>query len=163
MTLSNVITSSQYSVENAIIEDALKILDSRIKLPSHYINNPEEIKAFLRLKLSEKQHEVFAVLFLDSRHGLIKYEEMFRGTIDESTVYPRDIVKEALSCNATSVILVHNHPSRVSEPSEEDIALTERLENALELIDVRVLDHLIIANETFSFAENNLMPETWSN
>jgi DNA repair protein RadC len=143
--------------ENAIIEDALKILANRIKRPDTYITCPNDIKAYLRLKLSEIEHEVFSVIFLDTRHGVVKYEEMFRGTIDGASVYPREVVKAALACNAAAVIFAHNHPSGVSEPSLADQAITRRLKDALAVIVVRVLDHIVVGSKITSFAERGLL------
>jgi DNA repair protein RadC len=111
----------------------------------------------LKLKLSEKQHEVFAVLFLDTRHGVIQYLELFRGTVDGSSVHAREVVKEALACNAAAVIFCHNHPSGVSEPSTADENITKRLKDSLALIDVRVLDHIVVGNDIVSFAERWLL------
>jgi len=120
--------------------------------------SPKATRDYLALKLGNLEHEVFAVLFLDKRHRLISYQEMFRGTIDGATVHPREVVKEALRQNAAAVILAHPHPSGVSEPSSADEAITQRLREALALIDVRVLDHVIVAGgDTFSFAERGLL------
>ena len=113
---------------------------------------------FLRLKLGTLEHEVFAVVFLDNRHRLIEYRELFRGTIDNTTVYPREVAKEALALNAAAVILAHNHPSGVAEPSRADEFLTRTLRESLALVDVRVLDHFIVAgNGVVSFAERGLL------
>ena len=104
------------------------------------------------------EHEVFAVLFLDTQHRLIEYAEMFRGTIDSASVYPRELVKEALRLNAAAVIVSHNHPSGNPEPSRADEVLTQRLKEALALVDVRTLDHIIVAGgSTISFAERGLI------
>jgi DNA repair protein RadC len=108
----------------------------------------------LREALGHLPHEVFSCLFLDTRHRLIRYEEMFRGTIDGAAVYPREIVKQALSFNAAAVILSHNHPSGDAEPSEADRSITIRVSKALSLVDVRLLDHLVVgADEVVSLAE----------
>src|SRR5690606_2523861 len=120
--------------------------------------SPTLVKEYLVTKLSGFEHEVFAVLFLDSQHRLIEYSEMFRGTIDSASVYPREVVKEAMRCNAGAVILAHNHPSGNPEPSSADKTLTARLKEALALIDVRTLDHIIVAGaDTTSFAERGLL------
>ena len=95
--------------------------------------------------------------FLDTRHGVIAFEELFHGTIDGATVYTREVVKAALACNAAAVIFCHNHPSGVSEPSLADQAITRRLKGALELVDIRVLDHLVVGSEITSFAERGLL------
>lgn len=102
-------------------------------------------------------NELFSVPFLDNRHGVIQYKEMFRGTIDGASVFPREVVKMALSCNASAVIFSHNHPSGVAEPSRADESITKRLKDALALVDVRVLDHLIIGSEITSFAERGIL------
>lgn len=153
----NVATIQTNAHDNAIIQNALDILESRIQLPTAYIKSPSDTRNFLRLKLSELEHEVFAVVFLNNRHGVIAYEEMFTGTIDGAAVYPREVVKAALRHNAAAVILAHNHPSGITNPSESDKNLTQRLKNALVLVDVRVLDHLIVGHDITSFAELGLM------
>lgn len=116
------------------------------------------VKDYLRTKLAGLEHEVFAVLFLDSQHGLIEYVEMFRGTLNATAVYPREVVKAALLRNAAAVILSHNHPSGNSEPSQADKLLTQRLKEALALVDVHTLDHIVVGGEaTASFAERGLL------
>ena len=121
-------------------------------------NSPADTSDFLRLKLAPLEHEVFAVIFLDNRHRLIEYRELFRGTIDNTTVYPREIAKEALARNAAAVILAHNHPSGVPEPSEADRLITRRVRDALELLDVRVLDHLVVGGDAIvSLASRGLL------
>ena len=113
---------------------------------------------FLRLNLGTLEHEVFAVIFLDNRHRLIEYRELFRGTIDNTTVYPREVAKEALALNAAAVILAHNHPSGVAEPSDADRLITRRVRDALELLDVRLLDHLVVGGEdVVSLASRGLL------
>jgi DNA repair protein RadC len=122
------------------------------------LSSPRTTKDYLSLKLGDLQHEVFAILFLDRRNRLICYREMFRGTIDGSTVHPREVVKEALAQNAAGVIFAHPHPSGVASPSAADEAITARLKEALSLIDVRVLDHIVIAGgEAVSFVESGLL------
>lgn len=119
---------------------------------------PAQMKEFLRLQLGQLMHEVFVVLFLDARHRLIQCEEMFRGTLTQTSVYPREVVKRALALHASSVVLAHNHPSGVAEPSRADEFLTRSLSDALALVDVRVLDHFIVGrNEVASFTERGLM------
>lgn len=153
--------TNQIAVSNddAIIESALKILESRLLYDPESIpmTSPQASKDFVKLKLFAYEHEVFACLFLDNRNRVIGFDELFRGTIDSASVYPREVVKACLSHNAASVILAHNHPSGVSEPSQADIAITERLRKAFALIDVRVLDHLIVGEEVTSFAERGLL------
>lgn len=119
---------------------------------------PERVKAFLRLELDSLGHEVFVVLFLDTRHRLIRHEEMFRGTLTQTSVYPREVVKRALELRAAAVILAHNHPSGAAEPSKADEFLTQALQRALRLIDVQVLDHLVVGiGRVVSFAERGLL------
>ncbi|MFO1177076.1 MAG: DNA repair protein RadC [Ottowia sp.] len=140
-----------------ILEAARQVIDQKMQRGTLF-DSPATVKTYLRTKLSGFDHEVFAVLFLDSRHRLIDYMEMFRGTIDGATVHPREVVKEALRCNAAALILSHNHPSGNPEPSAADRALTARLKQALALVDVRVLDHVIVAGDTTaSFAERGLL------
>ena len=110
------------------------------------IRSPTDTEAFLRARLQHLGHEVFCCLYLDNRHRVLRFEEMFRGTIDGTSVYPREVVKEALSINAAAVIVCHNHPSGVAEPSNADERITKRLQSALALVDIRLLDHLIIGH-----------------
>ena len=119
---------------------------------------PDDLKLFLRLKLGGLGHEVFAVLFLDAQLRLIEFQEMFQGTLTHTAVYPREIVKQALTLGAAAVVLAHNHPSGVAEPSRADEAMTQQLKNALSLVDVRVLDHLVVGEgHVVSLAERGLM------
>lgn len=110
------------------------------------IRSPADTEAFLKARLRHLGHELFCCLFLDNRHRVLRFDEMFRGTIDGTSVYPREIVKEALAVNAAAVILAHNHPSGVAEPSAADERITRRLKSALELVDIRLLDHLVIGD-----------------
>ena len=110
------------------------------------IRSPADTEAFLKARLRHLGHEVFCCLFLDNRHRVLRFDELFRGTIDGTSVYPREVVKEALAVNAAAVILAHNHPSGVAEPSQADERITRRLKAALELVDIRLLDHLIIGD-----------------
>jgi len=114
--------------------------------PGVTIRSPADTEAFLQARLRGLGHEVFCCLFLDNRHRVLRFDEMFRGTIDGTSVYPREVVKEALAVNAAAVILAHNHPSGVAEPSQADERITRRLKSALELVDIRLLDHLIIGD-----------------
>jgi DNA repair protein RadC len=119
---------------------------------------PQRVKDYLRLQLGGLAHEVFAVLFLDAQHRLIRYEEMFRGTLTQTSVYPREVVKRALSLHAAALVFAHNHPSGAAEPSRADEFLTQTLKNALALVEVRVLDHLVVGQHTVvSFAERGLL------
>ena len=122
------------------------------------LNSPEATRAYLKSRLHGYPHEVFACLFLDNRHRLIRYEELFRGTIDGASVHPREVVRRTLETNAAAVIFAHNHPSGVAEPSQSDLRITQRLKEALALVDVRVLDHVIIGEgEGASLAERGLL------
>jgi DNA repair protein RadC len=122
------------------------------------IRSPADTEAYLQARLRHLGHELFCCLYLDNRHRVLRFDEMFRGTIDGTSVYPREVVKEALAVNAAAVILAHNHPSGVAEPSQADERITGRLKSALELVDIRLLDHLIIgAGETTSMASRGLM------
>jgi len=114
----------------------------RVRLGTH-LSSPKATRDYLSLKLGSLEREVFAVIFLDKRHRLISYQEMFQGTIDGASVHPREVVKEALKQNAAAVILAHPHPSGVAEPSQADEFITQRLKDALSLVDIRVLDHLL--------------------
>jgi len=118
------------------------------------LKDPTETRRYINARLCDYAHEVFACLFLDTRHRLIVFEELFRGTIDGATVHPREVVRRALQHNAAAVILAHNHPSGVAEPSEADRRITRRLKEALGLVDIRVLDHLVVGDQnSVSFAE----------
>jgi DNA repair protein RadC len=140
-----------------IIELAASILREQFSRGISF-SSPKDAAQFLQLELGTLEHEEFAVLFLDNRHRLISFERLFRGTIDGATVHPREVVKRALAVNAAAVILAHNHPSGVAEPSRADEALTRRLKDALALVDVRVLDHLVVSPvETVSMAERGLL------
>jgi len=110
------------------------------------IRSPSDTESFLQAKMRHLGHELFCCLYLDNRHRVLRFDEMFRGTIDGTSVYPREVVKEALEINAAAVILAHNHPSGVAEPSQADERITRRLKSALELVDIRLLDHLIIGD-----------------
>ena len=122
------------------------------------LTSPQSTQAYLQFHLSERQNEVFAVLFLDNQNRILAFEELFFGTIDGATVHPRVVVQRALAHNAAATILVHNHPSGVAEPSQADQTLTNRLKDALSLVDVRILDHLVVSVEgTVSLAERGLL------
>ncbi|MDV7393097.1 DNA repair protein RadC, partial [Arthrospira platensis SPKY1] len=124
---------------------------------SEAFTSPAATRQYLRARLRGYHHEVFACLFLDNQNRLIRYEELFTGTIDGASVYPREVVKRVLGHNAAAVIFAHNHPSGVAEPSQADQHITRRLQQALDLVDVRVLDHLIVGDgEVVSLAERGL-------
>lgn len=122
------------------------------------LSSPKVVADYLKVILNGREHEVFVALFLDTQHQLIAAEELFRGTLTQTSVYPREVVKRSLSLNAAAVIFAHNHPSGVAEPSRSDETLTSALKQALALVDVRVLDHLVVAgNEVVSMAERGVV------
>ncbi len=140
-----------------ILEKAADILLEKVN-HSDVINDPTETRRFLKCKISALEHEVFVALFLDNRHRVIAYKELFRGTIDGASVYTREVVKEALAYNAAAMIVAHNHPSGVAEPSHADERITSRLKEALGFMDIRLLDHLIIGcDEIVSLAERGVV------
>ena len=152
-------TGSGYQIADArtVHKVSERIAAATLKAGSA-MNAPAATVAFLRSKLGKLQHEVFAVLLLDNRHRLIRYLPLFRGTIDGASVHPREVVKEVLKANAAAVIFAHNHPSGVAEASQADELITRRLRDALALVDVRVLDHVIVAGAAHvSFAERGLL------
>jgi len=140
---------------DAIIAKALSILEQRLRRPGQMLTTPGVVKDFLRLRLSGLDHEQFHVLFLDVKNRLLAVETMFTGTLTHTSVYPREVVKAALRHNASGLMFAHNHPSGACEPSEADLRLTTTLVQALTLVDVRVLDHFVIAGvDAHSFAEH---------
>ena len=141
----------------AVIEIARRALAQELAHRPAF-DHPTKVKDYLKLQLGQLRHEVFAVMFLDAQTRLLKFEEMFRGTLTQTSVYPREIVKRALDLHAASVVFAHNHPSGVAQPSKADEYLTLNLINALKLIDVRVLDHFVVGeSEVISFAERGLI------
>ena len=140
-----------------ILAAARQAIDQKMQRGATF-SSPAVVKEYFRAKLAGLDHEVFAVLFLDTRHRLIEYVEMFRGTIDGASVHPREVVKEALRLNAAAVIFSHPHPSGNPEPSQADRTITSRLKEALALVDIRTLDHIVVGgNATVSFAERGLL------
>ncbi len=122
------------------------------------LTSPDDTRNYLMSELSGRDYEVFACLFLDNKHRVIKFEEIFFGTIDSANVYPREVIKRALAHNAAALILAHNHPSGVAEPSQADVSITERLKDALSLIDMRILDHFVVGDGyCVSMAERGLI------
>ncbi|MCK9529255.1 MAG: DNA repair protein RadC [Gammaproteobacteria bacterium] len=121
------------------------------------LTSPDATRRYLSARLRDKPQEVFAVLFLDNRHRVLAFEELFHGTVDGASVHPREVVRRVLAHNAAAVILAHNHPSGVAEPSRADEAITRRLKDALALVDVRVLDHIVVGEDMVSFAERGLL------
>ncbi len=141
----------------AVLEIARRSLQQGLQARTVF-DSPQAVREFLGLQMGQLGHEVFAVLFLDAQHRLIRFDEMFRGTLSQTSVYPREVVRRALELNAGAVILAHNHPSGLAEPSRADEFLTQSLKSALALVDVRVLDHLVVARgQVVSFAERGLL------
>ena len=148
---------AKFAQLQAILELARRHLGERLQR-GDLLLNPEATRRYLITALGDLPHEVFCCLFLDTRHRLICYEELFQGTIDGASVHPREVVRRALHHNAAAVILAHNHPSGVAEPSDADQRITRRLKQALQLVDIRVLDHLLVGDRTaMSFAEHGLL------
>jgi DNA repair protein RadC len=148
--------NAKYAQLQAVLEMARRYLFETLQR-GDALTSPTETRQYLTDQLRDYQHEVFAALFLDQRHRVICFEELFMGTIDGASVYPREVVKKALHYNSAAVIFAHNHPSGVAEPSAADERITRRLIDALALIDVRVLDHFVIGDEVVSFAERGLI------
>lgn len=141
----------------AVLELARRSLREEIRRDPA-LSSPDKVRDYLKMTLAYREHEVFMALFLDAQNRLLTADELFRGTLTQTSVYPRGVVKRALAVNAASVIFAHNHPSGVAEPSRSDELLTASLKQALGLVDVRVLDHLIVAgSSTVSFAERGLL------
>jgi DNA repair protein RadC len=141
----------------SLLDLALRVLAHRHRR-GESLTSPEISRAYLRLKIAERKYEVFGCVFLDNRHRIIDFEELFQGTIDGASVHPRVVVQRSLEFNAAVVIFAHNHPSGVAEPSQADRRITQRLKDALALVDVRVLDHFIVtAEDSVSFAERGLL------
>lgn len=144
---------AKYAQLQAVLELAKRHLGESLKHGDH-LANPDLTRRYLAARLRDYAYEVFACLFLDTRHRLITYEELFRGTIDGASVHPREVVRRALQLNAAALILAHNHPSGIAEPSDADRRITQRLRDALALVDIRILDHVVIGDrEAVSFAE----------
>ncbi len=150
--------SAKYAQLQAVLEMARRALGETLQAQP-ILNSPTTVRDYLRLHLGQRQHEVFVALWLDAQHQLILCDELSAGTLTQTSVYPREVVKKALANNAAAVIFAHNHPSGKTKPSAADEALTKALRDALQLIDVRTLDHFIIAGNTppLSMAERGLM------
>lgn len=143
--------------EEEVVREARRVLSRRLRRGAT-MSSPAAVKDHLRVQLGMLEHEVFCVLFLDAQHRVIELRQMFRGTVSQTAVYPREVVKEALALNAAAVILAHNHPSGVAEPSRADEHLTQTLKTTLALVDIRVIDHLVVAAaDIVSFAERGLL------
>ena len=151
------IMESPIVTEQDILTMAKQLSQKRLS-KGRALESPQAVKEHLRTLLHDYEHEVFAVLLLDTKHKIIGFHELFRGTIDSASVYPREVVKTALEHNAAAMIITHNHPSGNPEPSQADIHLTTRLKEALALVDVRVLDHIIVGTDgCYSLVENGNM------
>ena len=145
------------ATDEEILDAARSILARRVRR-GRPLSNPHHTRDYLRLALAHLDYELFAVLFLDNRHRVIEFAPLFRGTVDGASVHPREVVKEALARNAAAVILAHNHPSGVAEPSAADELITSRVKDALALVDIRVLDHFVVTGDAIvSFAERGLL------
>ena len=140
-----------------VIRRALQLLDERMR-NGPTLQSPDTVRDYLKLLLHDREREVFVVVFLDAQHRVISADELFRGTLSQTSVYPREVVKAALKRNAAAVIFAHNHPSGVAEPSRSDELLTQALKDALALVEVKVLDHFVVAGPaSVSFAERGLL------
>jgi DNA repair protein RadC len=154
---ANGLGSAKYAQLQAVLEMAKRHFKEVLQRGSA-LSSPQETRAYLSAQLRGYSYEVFACLFLDNQHRVIQLDELFRGTIDGASVYPREVVKQALRHNAAAVIFAHNHPSGIAEPSQADKHITEKLKQALALFDIRVLDHFIIGDGMpYSFAEHGLI------
>ena len=148
---------AKFAQLQAVMELAQRAIGEQLQA-GQALGSPEAVRQYLRISMGRQQHESFVVLFLDVKNRLLACEEMFRGTLTHTSVYPREVVKTALARNAASVMLAHNHPSGVAEPSEADLLLTRALVQALGLVDIRVLDHFVVAGgHVHSFAEHGQM------
>lgn len=144
--------------EDRVVAEAIAILARRLRDPGSLFDSPQVVRDYLRLNIAALEHEVFGCIWLDASHRVIEVEELFRGTLTQTSVYPREVVKAALKHNAAAVIFYHNHPSGSDEPSTADELLTRHLKDALKLVDIKVLDHFIVAHtKTTSFAERGLI------
>src|SRR5262249_11579679 len=148
---------ARYATLMAALELARRHFQEPLR-SSSALNGPDSTRRFLLAQLRDRPYEVFCCLFLDNRHRLLAFEEIFRGTIDGASVHPREVIRQTLLHNAASIIVAHNHPSGVAEPSQADEAVTRRLRQALALVDVRLLDHVIVGDgRCFSFSEHGLL------
>ena len=148
----------QEANDNEIIAEAIRILNTRLREPGAVLSSPDAVRTYLRLLMQDLEHEVFYCLMLDAQNRLIEAQQLFRGTLTQTAVYPREVVKAALACNAAAAIFAHNHPSSVADPSRADELLTQSLKQALALVDVKVLDHFIVGgSNVLSFAERGLL------
>ncbi len=144
----------KYTTKRQVINAALSFC---VLEKGDSMTSPGMVQEYLRLELATEEQEIFSCLFLDNRNRVIEFKRMFYGTIDGASVYPREVAKAALAVNAAAVIFAHNHPSGVAEPSNADKRITDRLKDALALLDIRVLDHIVIGDEAVSMAERGMM------
>lgn len=148
---------AKYVQLQAVLEMSRRALQEELRC-GDVLGSPQAVRDYLHLLLAERQQEVFIVLFLDTQNRVVAFEELFQGTLGQTSVYPREVVKRALVHNAASVILAHNHPSGLAQPSQADRLLTEALKQALSLVDVHVLDHfIVVSGKMFSFVEQGLI------
>lgn len=144
--------------EERIIAEALAILENRVARLSDVMSSPADVRRFLTMEMAGLEHEMFSIMWLDTQNRLIAFQEMFRGTLSQTSVYPREVLKAAVRHNAGAVVFCHNHPSGIPYPSRADELLTTELKNALKYLEVRVLDHIIVAGaDTYSLAEHGLL------
>jgi DNA repair protein RadC len=147
---------AKYAQLQAVLEMARRHLGEQLQRETT-LSSPQQTSAYLQSLLRDRGQEIFGCLMLDNKHRVIEFRELFRGTIHGASVYPREVVKQALADNAAAVIFAHNHPSGVSEPSDADIQITRKLVQALDLVDIRVLDHLVIGDDVVCFSERGLI------
>lgn len=153
---SNGLGQAKFVQMQAVLEMSRRYLREKLKR-GDVLTDPDAVRLYLLAKLRDQPAEVFACLFLDNRHRVIAYEELFFGTIDSASVHPREVVRRVLRHNAAAVIFAHNHPSGIAEPSRADEHITQKLKDSLALVDVRVLDHFVIGDSVVSFAERGLL------
>ncbi|NRF71407.1 DNA repair protein RadC [Aquincola sp. S2] len=147
----------QVAAEDEVIAEAKRVLERRVRKCAP-MSSPQMVQDYLAVQLSRLEYEVFVVMFLDAQHRLIEMREMFRGTLSQTSVYPREVVRAALQLNAGAIVVAHNHPSGEPEPSRADEFLTSTLKTAMQLVDVRLLDHMIVGGaRVMSFAERGLL------
>lgn len=150
------LADAKYAQLQAVLEMAKRHMFEQLSR-GDALCSPAQTRQYLKAQLADYPHEVFACLFLDNRNRVIAFEKLFYGTIDGASVYPREVVRQAMKVNAAAVIFAHNHPSGVSEPSQADEQITRRLKDALALVDIRVLDHFVVGDHVVSFAERGLL------
>lgn len=147
---------AKYAQLQAVLEMARRHLGEQLKRDAA-LTSPGATRDYLHSLMRDKPHEVFGCLMLDNKHRVIVFRELFQGTISSASVYPREVVKQALADNAAAVILTHNHPSGIAEPSQSDIQITRHLQQALQLVDIRVLDHIVVGDSMVCFSERGLI------